>query len=181
MRALLIIICMSFCFHAFPQKTDSIAIPKRVVYKYCDPAVIDKAKTLITNELSDAPKYSLDDGVVFIGPILWARYKKIQALESIPGGNVTIMYNKETLSAKLIQEKSDFKKVWDQVRSEISTGGFKLRKATYNELEYYWSVISFDIEEPLLIAETDKHRYILNLSPKDLTLLWLDEVPANVK
>lgn len=132
-------------------------------------------------ELSDAPDYKLDNGVVFIGPVLWTRYKKIPTLESIKGGNVTLLFNKEKLAGKITQDKDDFKKVWDQVRTEVAGNNLKLRKATYRELEYYWAVISFDIEEPLLIAETNEHRFILNLSPKDLKLLWLDEVPLSFK
>jgi hypothetical protein len=181
MRVIFIISFILFSVHVLAQKIDSIDIPKRVVYKYCDPGIIDKAKKLITKELSDSASYSLDKGMVFIGPILWSRYRKIPALEAIPGGNITILYNKEKLAAKLTQEKDGFKKIWDQVRAEVNAGGFKFRKATYNELAYYWSVISFDIEEPLLIVETAGHRYILNLSPKDLALIWLDEVPPNVK
>jgi hypothetical protein len=44
-------------------------------------------------------------------------------------------------------------------------------------LQYYWAVISFDIDEPLLIVETSEHKYILNILKKDLKLMWLDEVP----
>jgi hypothetical protein len=91
------------------------------------------------------------------------------------------MYNKEKLSAKMTQDKDDFKKIWDQVRKDIKNSDFIVRKATYSELQYYWAVISFDIEEPLLIVETSAHRFILNLSPKDLKLIWLDEAPAAAK
>jgi hypothetical protein len=41
----------------------------------------------------------------------------------------------------------------------------------------YWSVISFDIEEPLVIIETTQERYILNINPKTMKLIWLDQAP----
>ena len=81
----------------------------------------------------------------------------------------------------MTQDKAGFKKIWDHIRSEVGGSEFKLRKLTFNEIDYYWTVISFDIEEPLLVVETNNHRYILNLSPKDLKLLWLDEVPSTIK
>lgn len=168
-------------FYGIGQQIDSVKIPPRVVYKYSDPATVEKAKTLLRKELSDSTTYNLDNGIVFIGPMLWSRYKKIPVLESIPGGNVTIMFNKENLSAKVTQDKDGFKKIWDQVRMEVRDKAIQLRKATSRELEYYWAVISFDIEEPLLIAETAEHRYIINLSPKELKLVWLDEVPAGYR
>jgi hypothetical protein len=103
------------------------------------------------------------------------------ALSATTGGNVTINFNKEKLAAKMTQDADGFKKIWDQLRQEVKGKTVTLRKATYKELQYYWAVISFDIEEPLLVAETAEHSYILNLSPKTLKLVWLDEVPASMK
>jgi hypothetical protein len=168
-------ILTTLCTHA--QKIDSIVIPKGVSYKYCDPSLIEQTRSLVTKELSDSTVYELNDGIVFIGPVLWSRYKKIPALANIKGGNVTILFNDEKLSGKITQDPKDFKKVWDQMRKETADADLTLRKPSTKELEYYWSVISFDIEEPLFIVETSEHRYILNLSPKTMKLLWLDEVP----
>jgi hypothetical protein len=157
-----------------------VDIPKGVVYKYCDSSTYEKAKSLIKEELSGSPKYSLNNGIVFIGPVLWSRYEKINALHNIKGGNMTILgYKKETSSGKMTQTEDDFKLVWDHLREEINDQDFNLRKATFLELKYYWSVISFDIDEPLIIIETKEHNYIFNLSPKDFKLVWLDEAPRD--
>jgi hypothetical protein len=174
---LLLFLCIGSIVSA--QKIDSVAIPRGVVYKYTDAATIEKAKQLIEREISGNPTYELDKGVAFIGPVIWSRYKKVTTLAEIKGGDVTINYNKEKLSAKMTQNHDDFKKIWDQVRAEVKDKPLKIRKATFKELQYYWSVISFDIEEPLFIAEIPDHRFIINLSPKDLSIVWLDEVHAN--
>ena len=181
MRILFIAVFLFVAGTAIGQQVDSVNIPKGVVYKYCDPAIVEKAKELILKELGSAPSYKLNSGVMFVGPTLWKRYKNIPALGNIPGGNVTINFNKEQLSAKMTQDAEGFEKIWTQVRKEVAIDQVKIRKAGYGELQYYWAVISFDIDEPLLIAETNEHRYLLNLSAKDLTLVWLDEVPAFVK
>jgi len=81
------------------------------------------------------------------------------------------------LSAKLTQDLEDSKRVWGELRREIAGKKFILRKARAKELQYYWAVISFDIDEPLVIVETDKESYILNISPKTMKLLWLDQAP----
>jgi hypothetical protein len=165
---------------AIAQQTEKVEIPKGVVYKYCDSVTYDKAKSLLTQELSDTPHYALNKGICFIGPVLWGRYEKVPELKNIKGGNMTILgYKKETSTGKLTQTNEGIKLVWDHLRSEIHANDFKLRKATAKELKYFWSVISFDIEEPLIIIETSEHNYILNLSPKDYTLVWLDEAPRN--
>ncbi|MFN8296231.1 MAG: hypothetical protein U0T69_08550 [Chitinophagales bacterium] len=65
------------------------------------------------------------------------------------------------------QDINDSKIIWDEFKKEISQD-YKIRKANEDELKYYWSVISFDIDEPLLIVETNEHNYILNLLKEDL-------------
>jgi hypothetical protein len=74
------------------------------------------------------------------------------------------------------QNVNDSKIMWDEFKKEVSKD-YTIRKANEDELKYYWSVISFDIDEPLLIIETKEHNYILNLLRKDLKLMWLDEAP----
>jgi hypothetical protein len=168
-------------FYVNSQQIDSVSIPNGVVYKYCSPDIVEKAKALVKKELGDSASYVLNAGILFVGPVLWTRYKKISSLESISGGNVTINFNKQKLSAKMTQDVDGFKKIWDQVRKDVTIDQLILRKATYRELEYYWAVISFDIDEPLIIAEAGIHRFILNISPKNLKLVWLDEVPESMK
>jgi hypothetical protein len=161
------------------QEAEKVDIPKGVVYKYCDSAIFENAKAVIKKELGDAPTYNLNMGIAFIGPALWSRLSKIPALGNIKGGDMTITgYDRKKPTGKMTQNEADFKLVWDQLRAEINGQEYKMRKATYDELRYYWAVISFDIEEPLVIVETKEHRYILDLSAKELKLEWLDEAPV---
>ncbi len=176
MQKILIIIFITFSFQLFAQEIEKIDIPKRVVYKYCKPKLYEEAKKLLTKELSNKRTYSLIDKVIFIGPVLWNRYKNVEKLSNIEGGKMTLLVDDKQLIGKLTQNIEDGKKVWDQICEEVKSD-FKLRKATYAELDYYWTVISFDIEEPLIIIETSKHRYIININPKTMDLLWIDEAP----
>ena len=171
MKTILLILFIGLNIIVLAQQSPSIEIPAGVNYKYCDSATYEKAKTIITQELSSTPSYSLNAGIVFIGPVLWSRYKEVKTLKEIKGGDMTILgYKKETSSGKLTQNLEGFKLVWDYLRAEVADKGFKLRKATAAELKYFWSVISFDIDEPLIIVETANHNYIMNLSPKGLHL-----------
>jgi hypothetical protein len=154
-----------------------ITIPKGIVYKYCDKKIVDKAKLLITENLSDTTKYDLCDKLLIIGPVLWNRYKNIEILNKIEGGNTTFNIDKKQYTGKMTQEVADTKKVWSEFRKEINGEKFIIRKLNERELQYYWAVISFDIDEPLLIVETINHRYILNILKDSLKLMWLDEVP----
>jgi hypothetical protein len=163
------------------QTIDSVDIPKNVVYKYTDPATILKANNLLLKELSDSATYNLNNGLTIVGPQLWYRYSQIPELNNIPNGNVSIRFNNKAYPAKMLQDADGFKKVWKQLINDIGNEKFIIRKATNKELVYYWAVISFDIDEPLLILENATHRYLFNFSPKDLKLLWIDEVPSSMK
>jgi len=160
----------------FSQESETITIPRGVVYKYANNKIIEKAKKLINDNLSENPNYKLLQANLIIGPELWKRYKDNKNIQNIEKGKVRFHVDNLELDGKMSQDVNDSKVIWNEFRKEVGEN-FKIRKANENELKYYWSVISFDIEEPLLIIETENHNYILNLLKKDLKLFWLDEAP----
>lgn len=176
MRQFLVFILSSLYVISYGQDIEKITIPQGVVYNYCDNKTVEKAKKLISENISDSTKFTLTQNVLIVGPQLWNRYKCIKKLNEIEGGNTTFHVDNLELKGKMTQDLNDAKKVWDEFRKEIK-GEYKIRKANEAELTYYWSVISFDIDEPLLIVETKEHNYILNILKKDLKLMWLDEAP----
>ncbi|MBP6624053.1 MAG: hypothetical protein KA198_02710 [Chitinophagaceae bacterium] len=161
---------------SYGQNIEEIVIPKGVTYNYCDAKTIEEAKKLISENISDDSKFTLAQNILIVGPQLWNRYKNINRLSEIEGGNTTFHVDNLELKGKMTQDIKDAKKVWDEFRKEVK-GEYKIRKANEEELKYYWSVISFDIDEPLLIVETKEHNYILNILKEDLKLMWLDEAP----
>jgi hypothetical protein len=174
---LLLIFTINF---SFAQKTETIKIPKGIVYNYCDNKVIEKAKKLITNNLSNNNDYKLLQENLIIGPQLWKRFKDNKKIQKIKKGKVTFHVDNLELDGKMSQDLNDSKIIWDEFRNEVSQN-YLIRKANEEELKYYWSVISFDIDEPLLIIETKEHNYILNILKNNLKLMWLDEAPKSQK
>lgn len=177
MKKYLLILFIAISCQTYAQKIEKIKVPDRVVYKYCKPKILESAKALVVKELSDQSENLLTDKILFVGPVLWSRFGTIDTLAKIEGGNLVLMVDDKKLTGKLTQNINDSRLIWEQIKLEVSGFEYTLRKATYDELEYYWSVISFDIEEPLIILETSEHKYILNMSPDTLKLIWIDEVP----
>lgn len=165
------------CGTAGAQLRHHVDVPQGVVYHYCDDRILDSAKVLITQELGSRPTYVLSGRILFLGPVLWTRFSKVRSLRNIQGGNVSNLVDGKVLAGKMTQSVEDSRLCWDALRAEIGKQRFELRLPTPQELRYYWSVISFEIEEPLIILSTKAHNYILNLSNEDYTLLWLDEAP----
>ena len=164
-----------FTITVIAQK-ETIPIPKGVVYNYASNEVIEKARQLITDNLSDSPDYTILQKTIIIGPQLWKRYKDNPKIQQIKEGKIQFHVDDMVLAGKMSQDLTDAQIIWDEFRKEVAND-FTIRKANTWELKYYWSVISFDIDEPLLIVATKEHNYILNLLKDDLKLMWLDEAP----
>lgn len=171
-QTLFLILFINF---GFAQNIEKITIPKRVVYNYANDKTNQKAKELIEESLLQKDNFKLLGENLIVGPTLWKKFQNIETLKSIPG-NVIFHIDNLEVDGKNCQILEDSKKIWIEVKKEINEK-YIIRKANEDELDYYWSTISFDIEEPLYIIETDQHKYILNFIEKDLKLFWIDEYP----
>lgn len=182
MKKIILILPVLFTVAVFAQKKETISIPTYVNYKYCKPKAYAAAKELTLSELvENDPSYRLVIENFFIGPTMWERIDSMEDIADIEGGKVTFHVDRKKLDGKYIQSWEDGKIVWDQIRSEFNGVPMRLRKATFEELEYFWAVISYDIVEPLIIGETSERKYIFDLDPKTFCLEWLDEVPVDVE
>ena len=175
MKFKFILFLLSIINFSFAQTSDKIMIPNGVVYKFVNDDTNEKAKKLIIESLSQKDNYDLLDKNLMMGPTLWQRFKNIKDLKNIPGNVVFHIDNKE-VDGKMSNTIGDSRKIWNEVKKEISTD-YKIRKVNEDELKYYWSTISFDIEEPLFIIENEEHKYILNFLKSNMKLFWVDEFP----
>ena len=71
--------------------------------------------------------------------------------------------------------------IWDYFRAEFNGAPMRIRKLNYDELNFYWTVIDYDIVEPILLAEIPDHKYIFDIDKKSLKIIQMDEVPADLK
>ena len=84
----------------------------------------------------------------------------------------------ENLKGKLIQNEADYSKLIAALKESMAGGERSFRKLTSQELDYYWSVISWDIEEPIYILTCNAKNYLFDLNVKDgkVLLQWVDAV-----
>jgi hypothetical protein len=159
-------------------------IPKGVVYKKTSDTNNQKAKDLIIQELSSNGTYKLFDSIVIIGPALWDRYAKIKNIKAIKEGNISLKVASydaatkktinELVAAKLIQRKADYITIIKQLVKDINGKSLKFRKLSTLDLTYYWSVIFFDIEEPIFVIEANGKKFIVDIDNNKIK--WIDEV-----
>jgi hypothetical protein len=51
-----------------------------------------------------------------------------------------------------------------------------VRRPTQLEIAVLWSMIPFDLKDPLFVVEIGGHNLIVVLSPEERTVLWIDDL-----
>lgn len=158
-------------------------VPKGVTYKRASNEVNSKARVALERALAEehTPKSFLS-GVISCGPILWNDLKSDQESLLKDSTPVTMFLSiPEPIQAEgpgfRTQEQRD--KFWSLVLNrypELRKG--VVRVATAREIQFYWTTIPFDIEEPFFVIETPTNVFIADLAIEDgrPVLFWLDRV-----
>jgi hypothetical protein len=84
-NTLILLFFITFCS---AQKKETIKIPKGIVYNYCDSKIVEKAKQLISENLSDNNDYKILQANLIIGPELWKRFKDNESIQKTEKGKV---------------------------------------------------------------------------------------------
>lgn len=156
----------------------SVNIPEGVNYQTISNEKNEEAKNLIKKELSN-PNYVLFDKILYCGPNIWSRYKKYPEISKIEKGNIVFKVPQADGSiiekqGKAIQSKNDFKIWWKQVIDDFARAKYTIRKLKYEELQYHWQIIFYDIEEPIFTIENEKRQLIIDLNNK-LKIIFIEE------
>ena len=158
-------------------------IPKGVRYKKASAEVNAKAKADLEQALSSSkPPASFLSGEVICGPVLWDDLKDSRDTLSKDSGEMHVIFHglKMTVAAARKFDKQEPRSLlWKLVLErfpELRKG--TVRAANANEIQFYWVMIAWDIEEPFFAIETPTDVFIAHLGfqNKAATLFWLDRV-----
>ena len=183
----------ALCLAAGPSATPATepAVPPGVVYKPTTDAVnaraINKVKAACGPAATDEQIASLFDKALICGPGLWAELKDDPSVAKLDKADVTLAVpytpagggrqKVHKLHGKVFQSKPAAVAFWKAVRAGADLSHVSVRKLTGPELGVYWSMISFDVTEPVFVAECGRRHLLLHFaSPDDLTVLWTDDL-----
>lgn len=158
-------------------------IPDGVRYKKASPEVNAGAKQLIESSLTGIPDkldVSVFDSSVMIGPSLWdslsdsqkGKFKK----DSTP---VMLMVGSTMKEGRGVRTEEQKRFLWTTIIEKLAQKQYSVRAANSEEISYYWAIIPFDIEEPLLIIDAGSTKILVNLTAKGkkIRFFWIDIVP----
>lgn len=157
------LLVLALCSLAVAQEPwdQPVQVPREVTYVKADRSVVQKAVTDVRTVL--APGYqgsdSLFEKLVIIGPFLWEKLQSDPVYSRGDGAAVAI--KPYGAKGRLVREPAGMKALTDYLRREL-VGGFRVRKLTPAELSLYWAITPDDIEEPILVLETPRHKFMLH-------------------
>lgn len=163
------------------QAGDSVQVPPGVLYKPADGAINQIARDELVKALAQEGEISKDffGESLTCGPGLWKVLQNSADKTLQDAKPVIVLVKGVQIEAKGLTTPEQQKDLWGILLGHFpSLSAATVRKASPDEIRYYWATIPFDIEEPLFSIDDGKEVLIANFSmangkPK---LIWLDLV-----
>ena len=165
------------CSPAFSQE-----VPGGVNYKKASDEINAKAKSLLEEALSKPPgeldvDRTFGKSSIMCGPFVW---DLIGDSNSFKGSTpVMLIAGKTSKQGRGITNSDQKRLLWSRLIAKLGPEGSPvIRKASADEISFFWAMIPFDIEEPLLVADFGKQKLLVNftLKDKDPHMFWIDLV-----
>jgi hypothetical protein len=160
---------------------NKIDIPDRVAYKYAENVIMEQAIEMIISFLKQGKNHvEVCDGLVICGAYLtnklstnelFSKYEFINFTKNVYIGN-----RQEVIIEKAFKKEEAIIAFMNYVRNVITeTNVIRIRKLNLRELDWYWTIISFDIEEPILIIEAGKRKFLIDFI-ENKNIFYVDEL-----
>ena len=185
-----------------PGESDgAVEVPEGVVYKRATAKENADARIQIRTALSTGSLAYIFDEKVICGPALWSDIKGLTAFADFDVTpveiNVPILDSgaegstaMQKFEGALLQGPEEIQAL-ARVLTRVLDHRVKIRKASPDELEVFWALIPYDIEEPLFVLETDivvdntgggkggktTLRFLVDMT-KEKKVFWIEELSA---
>jgi len=173
MKKILLIISFVSALKLYPQ---SVEVPNGVIYHKTSAEKNEEAKKTIKNSIALNNSKFIFGSSIMVGPNLWSKFLTSKFFNhemgidlnfKIPTGNKVV-----TRKGKIIKRSDEFNSLWTFISENLKQA--KIRIPTESEIEYYWSIIAYEIEEPLYVLESPSLKVLFNLNPIDNKLIFVE-------
>jgi hypothetical protein len=185
------LLAVIFLITSVCNATDELIIPDGIKYKKTSDEANQLAKAKLTKLFNAEAKREdilslFENKVLICGPALWLDIKDDKSMSSIKKGNVEfhmpVVNDKQEISrmvkahGKLFQSPDEVCSFWKAFVSRTNFSNLTIRKLNPLELKIYWSMIPYDITEPLFILESEKHKILtVFTSSNNPQIAWIDD------
>ncbi|MBI5118764.1 hypothetical protein HZA56_20025 [Candidatus Poribacteria bacterium] len=173
------LLVMTFSSSAFSDE-----IPPGIRYVKASDEINMKAQKKLERVFSQT-SVKLDDLFgrnVTCGPLPWAQIKNMESLRNhkviaanfvIPLSNGSV----QTLEGAVFRTKEEISAFCRTMEGYLKTGGpYRIRKPNAEELQIYWAMIPYDIEEPIFVADNKDHKLLLHFMGDSASVFWIGDL-----
>jgi len=173
----IIFLIISFTFITNTIKGQELKTPKGIIYHKTSTEINEKVKQVLVHAINNSGKNLEYDKTFICGPNLWEHLIQNKVNHKISGININFNIpdkgGYKIMHGRAIQKIIDFYTIWNFIIKTPKNNNYIIRKPNKNELTYYWSVIPYEIEEPIYIIEVNKLKIIIDFN-SDSKLLYID-------
>ncbi|MFT3780457.1 MAG: hypothetical protein QM790_00480 [Nibricoccus sp.] len=167
-----------------PEHLRPGALPRRVRYVFSpDADVLAGARKV--EELFIAPKRpqteSYFEGTTLLQPGVWKHLNRVSSLKKAKTLSAKIEFQNKVieLDGKILATNGEFSTAVDALRKMIANdGGGIVRALKSAEMDFWWTFIGFDIEEPVFVLETKGGSYRFIVTMLQGHVFCIDELNA---
>lgn len=156
--------------------------------------IVYKSAPVETNELAmqsaerlfrSTDTVQLEDlaGRIICGPGLWRMIKDVPNISELdPVGATSVVDDGgggfQKFEGALFQTEEQRTELIDIVRHILTDSEFQIRKPNEHELRVYWSLIPYDIEEPIYILDNGARRLLVDfvVTDESAQLFWIGDM-----
>ena len=186
------LVCVLFCLLSgtccFAQR--SIEVPPGVRYKAASTEVNERAKKTLVEFFGAPMKSEIPDDafaqMAICGPLLWSRLRGLPEMQALTKGRVMVnmpIYERgkavrqQQMEGKLFQDKAEIREFWKALCKAVRRDeNFTIRRPSKLELEIYWAMIPYDIEEPIFVVESERHSFLIDFAGGKDCMFWIDDL-----
>lgn len=152
--------------------SQNITIPEGVVYHKTTDKINKETKDIIRKCIDKKEAKILFDKAFICGPYLWEQLKKNRLTSNIQGIETNFHLQDTTLKGMVIQSSESLQIIWDFILNKKEE--IKIREPNSTEIRQYWSLVAYELEEPIFIIESSHQKILLNLRDDNYKLLFID-------
>ena|SRR2546421_3554234 len=156
-------------------RTSAQQIPARVKYhrasEVVNAAAAKRVRLVLAGKLTPDQLTRMSTKVLIVGPGLWDTFKKFTKFDKNTGIPVTFyvpysngVQKREGRGMKTPAQQRAF---WAMFLDTLAVDAYQIRKANAKELDYYWTLISYEIQEPLFVAQFNRIRLLFDMGSLD--------------
>jgi hypothetical protein len=156
------------------SESNRLPAPPGVVYKKADPQLTQKAVHVLQAALdpNNSEAHFLGEAVA-CGPYLWKQIVDEGLIDANVGVPLTIMVpvsgQNIRMEGRVVRPQSATARLEAYVKSKLmEDGGVMVRDPNDKELAMYWSMIPYDIEEPIFVLVSKNHKFLVDFSDSDV-------------